>query len=145
MKKVMHNEPLLYIAQPTVGKPKSYMQAEFNSGQNEVQQRQGETERNQKVNSQTAAMKGNSNVNESENLPNDTESFKGLSLTEKINYLNEIPTDYFQMKCKFTTKEKTYYGMLTAKDETTIEIIHSGRQRTKLAIADLLEISLIGL
>lgn len=138
MKHMMHNEPLLYIEQPKIKRPESYMQVEFKLEQKDTEQ-MGKDDRHNGI--RTSKLKdSNLQVKENKMIP-----FKRLSLIEKINYLNEIPTDYFQMKCKFTTKDNTYYGMLTEKDEMTIHIIHSGRQKVKVAITDLVDISLIGL
>src|SRR5699024_7423527 len=107
MKEFIKNEPLLYITQPKSEKPKSYMQSEFMTEQNEGQQ----TKKNGGAKHEDdAAMT----------------SFNHLSLEEKINYLVNIPSGLFQMKCKFTTKENTYYGTVLDRDETTVEIIHSG-------------------
>lgn len=126
MKKIISNEPLLYITQPKSEKPKSYMQSEFMTESNEVQH--------------PAKKDGIKLENDAEMM-----SFKHLSLEEKINYLVSIPSGLFQLKCKFTTKENTYYGTVLDKDETTVDIIHSGRQKVTVNIADLESINLIGL
>lgn len=125
MKKFISNEPLMYITQPKSEKPQSYMQSEFTSAQMQVQQHKKQ-----------------------ENKPKDDTamtSFNHLSLEEKINYLVNIPSGLFQMKCKFTTKEKTYYGTVLKRDKETVDIIHSGRQKVTINIQDFEAINLIGL
>src|SRR5699024_4014595 len=121
MKQLPTNEPLLYVDQPELQNPKSHMQSEFKS-------------------------------HKSEELPNNNQqhdversTFKHLSIEEKINYLAEIPHGLFQMRCRFETKDKTYYGVVTAKNEESIDIVHSGRQRVTVNIADIEHIHLIGL
>lgn len=121
MKYFAQNEPLLYVDQPTLQPPKSNMQSEFKS---ERTSSQAET------------------INKDESLDI---SFQHLSIEDQITYLNNVPHDLFQMKCKFTTKHKTYFGKMVEKDKETIEIVHSGSQKVKVNIDELEEIQLIGL
>jgi len=121
MKQLAHNEPLLYINQPSLSKPKSYMQTEFDSK------------------SESAAEQASKNK---ETLQT---SFKQLSIDEKINYLVTLPRELFQMKCQVKTEDKTYYGMIERRDEQAIEMIHTGRQHVKIQISEIKSIHLLGL
>ncbi|HZW68603.1 MAG TPA: CotO family spore coat protein [Pseudogracilibacillus sp.] len=121
MKQLAHNEPLLYINQPSLSKPKSYMQTEFDS-------------------------KGESLAKtRSENKETLQTSFKQLSIDEKINYLVTLPSELFQMKCQVKTENKTYYGMIKGRDEQAIEMIHTSRQHVKIPIPEIRSIHLLGL
>lgn len=121
MKQLATNEPLLYVEQPELQRPKIKMQSEFISEEKDVQE------------------------NETEQGDLAQTSFKNLSIEEKIQYLTEMPEDLFQMKCKFSTKDKTYFGRITESDTEMVEIIHSGRQRVTVNISELEQIQLIGL
>lgn len=123
MKQLATNEPLLYVKQPRLQKPKSYMQVEY------ISQEQPPKEKT---------------TNSVEENTIQT-SFIDLTIEEKINYLCNMPADLIQMKCKFITKNKTYYGWIRQKEESKIYIIHSGKQRAVIKIDDIQEINLIGL
>lgn len=121
MKELRSNEPLLYVTQPELERPESKMQSEYLSGEDKKEP----ITREEKNKTET--------------------SFKNLSIEEKINYLTDLPEDLFQMRCKFTTKKKTYFGSITAHDEAWIQITHSGRQKVTVPIDELEQIQLIGL
>lgn len=121
MKRLANNEPLLYINQPSLSKPKSYMQTEFDS--------KGERPSEH-------ASKNNEALQT---------SFKQLSMEEKIDYLVKLPRELFQMKCQVSTKDKTYYGMIKQRDDQGIEMIHSGKQEVSIQISEIKSITLIGL
>lgn len=125
MKKNVTNEPLLYIAQPKIKRPESHMQSEFMS----EQKREWQTKKKSRI-------KHGNDMSMT--------SFQNLSLEKKINYLVNMKSRQLQMKCKFKTKDKTYYGTVLERDETTVDI-HLGRRKVTINIADLETINLIGL
>src|SRR5699024_2538350 len=108
MKQLAHNEPLLYINQPSLSKPKSYMQTEFDY----IAERLAKTR--------------------SENQETLHTSFKPLSIDEKVNYLVTLASELFEMKCQVKTANKTYYGLIKERDEQAIEMIHTSRQHVKI-------------
>lgn len=123
MKDLYVNEPLLYVDQPQISKPKSNMQTEFVSFQENLDVKR---KKNKDKNIQIS-------------------SFKQLSIEEKIEYLVQFPKDLFQMKCIIVTKDKTYRGTIVRRHDGMIEISYSGRQIATVGIDSIKKIELLGL
>lgn|SRR5690625_4177132 len=123
MKDLYVNEPLLYVDQPQISKPKSNMQTEFVSFQENLDVK---CKKNKDKNIQIS-------------------SFKQLSIEEKIEYLVQFPKDLFQMKCIIVTKDKTYRGTIVRRHDGMIEISYSGRQIATVGIDSIKKIELLGL
>lgn len=120
MKKNNIKEPLLYIAQPKLAPSQRQMQEAYYVRKDQ-----------QAKHELSEAIAG--------------KSFKQLTLEEKINYLLTLPANIIDMKCKFSTDRKTYFGRIIQKEDDQIEVVHSGSQRVRLKISDIKEIELASL
>ena len=109
------NEPLLYIDQPELTKPKVNMQTEFYTGKPQQLNRQ------QKENKR----------------------FIHCSLNEKIDYLLNLPHGVPQMKCEVITEQTFYRGKLIKEEEKTIWIEDMRRKRHFILKSDIKDILLI--
>lgn len=118
-------EPLLYIDQPTIEKPKAFMQDYYYTPtKNEVEL---ENETSEKVNAE-----------------NGTSSFKNLNVEEKIDYLLNLPDGVPKIRCEFTTDEKVYRGILLSKQENEVSISVVGQENVTISINKLKDIQMIG-
>src|SRR5690625_3944940 len=98
-------EPLLYIDQPTIEKPKAFMQDYYyNSPSNKQQEEKNESEDHNDEKGELA----------SEEL---TGPFKDLAVNEKIAYLLNLPEEVPKIRCEFVTEERNYRGVLLEEKE----------------------------
>src|SRR5690625_5162602 len=119
MEKVNHNEPLLYIEQPIIHKPKSNMQKHFCS-----------------IGYEHQFVKSKYTL---------SISFIYMSIDEKINYLVQLPKNAFERKCKIMTKEKTYMGTIVARHDNEIDVNVVGKRQETILIDTIEQIDLLGL
>lgn len=113
MRTMQTNEPLLYIQQPDMKKPKLNMQVDYHTRTEPA-----------KVN------RGN-------------KRFKQYSIAEKIHYLLHFPKGMPQVKCEVITKDSVYRGWLIKENETHLWLKNFKRREEQIAIRDILDIHLI--
>ncbi len=119
MKERMHGEgPLLYIAQPDLPLPKRPMQSVYTTLPSNLS---------------------------SERRREELKSFHESSIEEKIDYLLDVPRDYFQLRCQVITATKSYRGNIEAKRDDRIEMKLSGNRRQTIPVEDIQEIRLLSL
>ena len=114
MNSVQINEPLLYIDQPTLSKPKVKMQKNFQTGP------------------QTPSKKYRQH-----------KSFKECSIKEKIQYLLHIPKELPNLKCDVLTETESYRGMLVKEDKEYIFLRQHGRREQTILKSEIKDIRLI--
>lgn len=132
-------EPLLYIQNPNIQKPEARMQEHYYTPKKNKQHRPDDNDANttkpQKRN-RTLPLKRTyfSDLLEDENeIPKDEErdeedadmlqneddtieknqSFKGMTLIERVHYFLNIPEHIPKMKCMIETEDNRYRGMIT--------------------------------
>ncbi len=113
MDSVQINEPLLYIDQPTLSKPKVKMQKNFQTAQ-------------------TPSKKNKQH-----------KSFKECSIKEKIQYLLHVPKELPNLKCDVLTETESYRGMLVKEEKDYIMIRQQGRKEQAILKANITDIRLV--
>jgi len=113
MNSVQINEPLLYIDQPILSKPKVKVQSGF-------QTVQAQTRKN-----------------------NQHKSFKQCSIEEKIHYLLHIPKELPLLKCEVLTEGESYRGRLISEGKESIILQRQGRREQEVLKSEITDIRLI--
>src|SRR5690625_1655061 len=120
-------EPLLYIDQPTLQKPKAYMQGDYKGFK---QARMPENNKKNPVQ--------RSSMHETE------DSFTQLSIDEKIKYLINLPSEVPKLKCSIKLQSTEYEGTIIEEDEETIILQRFGREDKQIRKKDIKSIHLLG-
>lgn len=119
-------EPLLYIDQPTIEKPKAIMQDYFYTPMKNKEVIDGTMEKNEK------------------DINTGTSSFKDLPVEGKIEYLLNLPTGVPKIRCEFVTEEKSYRGILLERKDSEISIRVLGHENVTIEIDKLKDINMLG-
>lgn len=117
-------EPLLYINQPNLNKPKAYMQDHYKS------EKKMDTE---KIDVEHSIVESDQQ-----------QSFEKLTIPAKIEYLVNLPSELPSIKCEIITDEKTYRGILIDEQNEVVVLRMLGRENKKIEKKQILKISLIG-
>lgn len=120
-------EPLLYIEQPEMEKPKAVMQEVYDG---QVEKKVNKTEKQTK--------------SEYPDEKYSTESFQRLSIPEKITYLLSLPTEMPRLKCRIHTKEATYSGIVLEEENEEIIFLQYGHKRRRINKKAIEQIQLLG-
>ena len=119
-------EPLLYIEQPTIEKPKAFMQEYY-------------------YDTKTKELPEEEKKIGEDSSENGVGSFKDLSIDKKISYLLDLPEGFPQIRCEFITKEKSYRGILLERVDNVLTIRVLGKkERVKVKVDELTNIVMLG-
>lgn len=151
--------PLLYIEQPTIGKPKAPMQQDyFTPKETEVTIKRSETpktgmivrpykrssfyEEEQAFQEQE---KENNLISQELEESNPDKKFKAMTLREKVDYFVEIPDHILKVKCEVLTDTKKYQGVITDFQDDYV-YIRIGRRTTneKVEFSQIKSIRMLG-
>lgn len=124
------NEPLLYIDQPIFQKPKAYMQENYLGVK---------TDDKEKVEEQNGIQ-----VESLKSKREGHDSFKDLTIAEKIKYLIDIPSEVPKVRCEVLTNENRYRGVLIDENQENIVLRIFGRQNELVEKEKILSIKMIG-
>lgn len=132
-------EPLLYIDQPQIQKPKAFMQEYYYDTKAKAQiEEDSERERTEDT---TAESEHDLTEDSSEAQVN---SFKTLSIDQKIHYLLELPEGLQAIRCEFITTERKYRGVLLEANEASVKLRVLGQEHKSIQKADLQDIRMLG-
>ncbi|MEI3605783.1 CotO family spore coat protein [Pseudogracilibacillus sp. SE30717A] len=118
-------EPLLYIDQPNFQKPKAYMQENY----------VGLTIDH--------VIEKEKNVEEPIRKDRNS-SFKQLTVSEKIDYLVNVPNEVAQIRCEVVLEDKNIRGTVIEEDKEEITMKVLGRENKKIKKEDIKNILLLG-
>src|SRR5690606_8343467 len=121
-------EPLMYIEQPDIQKPKAYMQEEY-FGRSISNQLEPKVEQLTEENTEEYSKES---------------SFKALNIDDKIDYLVNLPSEVARIRCEVITEEKNYRGTMVDDEGESITIRVIGRGTMAINRDDIKEINLIG-
>ncbi len=116
-------EPLLYIDQPTIEKPKAFMQDYYYSPTKKEEEEQ--------------------HIHEA-SVQNETGSFKDLSVEDKIKYLLDLPDSVPKIRCEFITEDNMYRGILLEKKDSEIVVRVLGKENITITIEEINDIQMLG-
>lgn len=116
-------EPLLYIDQPVIQRPSAAMQEQYSS---------------------KIPVILNEKVNQDNKKKKEEVAFKYLSITEKVNYLVDLPREVPSIRCEILTNRKKYRGIIKKREDEIIILRINGRESQKINIVDIKSIRLIG-
>lgn len=123
-------EPLLYIDQPILQKPKAYMQDHYQAEKSMKESKMMTTSENQEDKEQASE--------------NNESSFKHLSVNEKIKYLVNLPREVPKIRCEVVTENKKFRGTVIEENDDAIVLRVFGRENATVKKAEILTINLIG-
>ncbi|GMB08940.1 spore coat protein CotO [Thermolongibacillus altinsuensis] len=122
----IENAPLLYIVQPNLGPKTCYMQKSFRW--------QSDKKRRNVKGAETS-------------FPSPTfASFREMELEEQLHFLANLPEYLRPVKCKLTTKQRSYEGFVDQYESRKVvfQAIQKGRKIT-IPVEQVISVSLIGL
>lgn len=130
------HEPLLYIHQPNITKPKVMMQAHYISHNISKKNQQTEVENLEKIN-----VDEEKKEIETEDLP-----FKEMTILDKVHYLLNREEHLPKLICEVETKERKYRGMVSDFKDQIVYLRTGQRYLTvnDIPFADIIQISLVG-
>lgn len=120
-------EPLLYIDQPILQKPKAYMQDHYKTAKDLKKETPSSQEEEQ---NHTGHAEG--------------ESFNQLTIKEKIKYLVNLPSEVPNIKCEIVTDENRYRGILLEEKDDDVVLRIFGRENVTLKKELITNIRMIG-
>lgn len=126
-------EPLLYLDQPTLAKPKAYMQESYFKPTS-VQEEDDTFE----------SFEPKKNVTNDSASDSSDSSFKDLTIEEKITYLVDLPNEVPSIRCEVETDKQKYRGIITDYVDDEIKLKIFGREDQWLHKEEIVNIHLIG-
>ncbi|WLR53810.1 CotO family spore coat protein [Mesobacillus subterraneus] len=141
--------PLLYIDQRTYGDVSTSMQEKFIFDDREQIEEVG-LQQNEKgtgdipVTADSADIKMENREDETEET--EKKPFKDMSITEKIDYLEQFPASIVKIQYSFITTENKFVGYFLSKDEEYIRIFpRNKRKPISILINEIKDIKISGL
>ncbi|HLR09660.1 MAG TPA: CotO family spore coat protein [Bacillota bacterium] len=168
-KKGFAHDPLLYLDQPDIHKPKASMQDLYKTPSRPQADAAGKRiksptsfRRSQAFGSTdqipdedafapigTDSVVDDESLEEaSDDLKDDKDSlrrkpFKEMTLDEKVNYLANATNHIPSVRCEVKTKEKNYRGIIMSREEDVI-VMRIGKRRLKIQMGDIENVRLLG-
>ncbi|WP_188208337.1 CotO family spore coat protein [Alkalibacillus aidingensis] len=123
--------PLLFIAQRSEKGPTVEAQPFFYSNQEVFKQIEEETD----IESKNNESKG----------PTKRRKFQDMTVEEKLNYMNDMPSIMPKMKCEVVTDRQTYLGTVERCDDELLLLksVKNG-YRVKIKRSDIQDVRLMG-
>ncbi|MFC3040563.1 CotO family spore coat protein [Virgibacillus xinjiangensis] len=163
-KKKFAKEPLLYIHQPSIGKPEAKMQYDYSTqqkaqpviaseeerGNTSIAKKRGDfLEEEQRVleeigqDKEKGKDKEVSSFKEQKEVYSDNKPFKEMDIQEKAAYLAETPKFTPKKKCEVKMEDRRFRGTITEVRDGTV-YMRTGNRSRELTIREITDIRMIG-
>jgi hypothetical protein len=132
-KQAVPNSPLLYIVQPKLKQTVTYMQKTFIGHTGKAKK---QTEESQTVKETEGHLRKTF----------ETKDFQEMTLSEKLNFLANLPAHLSNIKCNLIVGNKNYEGyIIEYKDKQVIFQTAKDNERVTISTEKIVSLTLIGL